>query len=1006
MTQVQFRAATFNASLNRSAAGELVSELSSRDNLQARTVAEIVQRTAPDVLLINEFDYVSGDTALNLFRENYLAAKQNTLNLADGGRPATNYDYAFTAPSNTGVASGFDLNNNGVAVTTPGAAGYGDDAYGFGNYPGQYGMAIYSKYEVLYDQVRTFQNFLWKDMPDARLPDDAATPEAGDYYSADELAVLPLSSKSHWDVPVLIEGEVVHLIVAHPTPPTFDGPEDRNGLRNADEIRLIADYVTAGRGDYIYDDQGVVGGLEPGARFVIMGDMNADLNDGDSVDTAINQLLDADTIDDSVVPTSAGAIEQSAIQGGANASHTGDPAHDTADFADGAPGNLRADYVLPSVAGLTPLNGEVFWPVATDPTFALAGTYSPNLPPNGFPASDHRLVTMDFALDPVFKTLSGDAPEVIAHRGASGARPEHTLEAYRVAIEQGADTIEPDLVLTKDGYLIDRHEPMLSGTTDIADHPEFADRYVTKVLEGETITDWWAEDFTLAEIKTLYARERIPQLRPDNAAYDDQFRIPTLEEVIDLVQQVETDTGRVVSIIPETKHPTYFEYNGFYADGGQIGVDTSKKLIDVLVAQGFTDPSRLSIQSFEIANLIKLQTESMPAVGLDIPLVQLLYNNYSPDIAFHLNPANAALGADPMLFDGFNYPLAASTVAEVGGGGLYSAEAIQAMADLYAEAISPYKEDVYLSKPLAAPVDYDGDGVPLIAAQLTGEEVPLVARAHAAGIEAVVYTLRDEEFFSSLNPDGTVQRPVEEYIKAIESGFDGLFTDFPGTGRLVVDQLLAGDGAISVPGAISTLGGDPVGNDIVVRSPGALTAAKGSSGIDTAIYAGSGTLDLLAAKTVENVELRGEAGATVLGNRLGNRITGSAGDDRLSGRAGDDQLQGGAGEDVLRGGNGDDILFGDAGDDRLVGGAGGDELTGGEGADRFVFRPGSGNDTVVDFEGGVDLLDLQAFGFGSAEEVLQSAVEFRSSVFIALGSGDNLLILNLSAPALSDSILA
>ena len=139
--------------------------------------------------------------------------------------------------------------------------------------------------------------------------------------------------------------------------------------------------------------------------------------------------------------------------------------------------------------------------------------------------------------------------------------------------------------------------------------------------------------------------------------------------------------------------------------------------------------------------------------------------------------------------------------------------------------------------------------------------MPLVARTHAAGIEAVVYTLRDEEYFSFLNPDGTVQRPVEEFLKTIESGFDGLFTDFPGTGRLVVDQLLAGDGAISVPGAVSTRGGDPIGNDIVVRDPAALTAKKGTEGTDTAIYAGNRTLDLLAAPTVEQVELRGDAGA-------------------------------------------------------------------------------------------------------------------------------------------------
>ena len=137
---------------------------------------------------------------------------------------------------------------------------------------------------------------------------------------------------------------------------------------------------------------------------------------------------------------------------------------------------------------------------------------------------------------------------------------------------------------------------------------------------------------------------------------------------------------------------------------------------------------------------------------------------------------------------------------------------------------------------------------------------------------------------------------------------------------------------------------------------------------------------------------------------MNNRITGNAGDDRLSGRAGDDQLHGGAGGDVLRGGNGNDLLFGDAGDDRLIGGAGADELTGGGGADRFVFRPGSGNDTVVDFEGGVDILDLRAFGFDSAKAVMEKAVEFRSSVFVALGGDDNLLIQNTNVSALTDSI--
>jgi hypothetical protein len=155
-------------------------------------------------------------------------------------------------------------------------------------------------------------------------------------------------------------------------------------------------------------------------------------------------------------------------------------------------------------------------------------------------------------------TLDGDPPLVIGHRGASGYRPEHTLASYKLAIELGADFVEPDVVVTKDGHLIARHEPELGGTTDVKDHPEFADRYTTKIVDGAPVSGWFAEDFTLAEIKTLYARERIPEIRPGNTAYNDQYRIPTLEEVIDLVKQVEVDTGRQIGIIPETKHPTYF----------------------------------------------------------------------------------------------------------------------------------------------------------------------------------------------------------------------------------------------------------------------------------------------------------------------------------------------------------------------------------------------------------------------------------------------------------------
>lgn len=390
---VRFRAATFNASLNRATQGGLVTDLATQGDRQAEKDAEIIQRVNPNVMLINEFDYVPDGVAATLFQQNYLGIDQNTLGLS-GAASATNFPYRFTAPSNTGVSSGFDLNNDGRVVQTPGANGYGDDSLGFGAFPGQYGMAVFSKYPILYDQIRTFQDFLWKDMPGALLPDDASTTEPADFYSQDELAIFRLASKSFWDVPVQVGNDVVHLVVGHPTPPTFDGPEDRNGLRNHDEIRFLSDYVTPGRGDYIYDDDGVKGGLAPGSRFIVMGDMNADPNDGDSVAGAARQLLDSSAINASVVPTSAGGAEQAKLQGGANTGQIGDPKYDTADFADTAPGNLRVDYVLPSASGLSPRNGGVFWPQSSDATFPLVGTFSAATP-GGFPSSDHRLTWMD-----------------------------------------------------------------------------------------------------------------------------------------------------------------------------------------------------------------------------------------------------------------------------------------------------------------------------------------------------------------------------------------------------------------------------------------------------------------------------------------------------------------------------------------------------------------------------------------------------------------------------------
>ena len=293
------RFATFNASLNRNNAGQALAQLSAPGNAQADPVAEIIQRIRPEVLLINEFDFEPNNALAVAFQDNYLDREHSA-----GGQPPTapiDYPYVFVAPSNTGIPSGFDLNNNG-AVSGP------DDALGFGFFPGQFGMGVFSQHPILYDQVRTFQHFLWKDMPGARLPDDPNTPAPADWYTPAELAVLPLSSKSHWDIPIDVDGTVVHFLVSHPTPPVFDGPEDRNGTRNFDEIRFWADYITPGpTSRYIYDDEGGTGGLKPGELFVIAGDQNSDPLDGDSIPGSIQQLLEHPLVNTKVTPQSEGA---------------------------------------------------------------------------------------------------------------------------------------------------------------------------------------------------------------------------------------------------------------------------------------------------------------------------------------------------------------------------------------------------------------------------------------------------------------------------------------------------------------------------------------------------------------------------------------------------------------------------------------------------------------------------------------------------------------------------
>ena len=354
------RFATFNASLYRGAEGALGEALRAGDDPQIGKVARIIRAVDPDIILVNEFDYGEGNDRVLV--QSYLGDA---------------YPHRFIAPSNTGVATGVDLNGDGKVGREAGSMALARDSHGFGRFEGQFGMVVLSRHEIVLEDVRTFRTFRWKDMPGARLP---THPDGTSFYSDAALDVLRLSSKSHWDVPVRIGGVIVHVLVSHPRPPVFDGPEDRNGARNADEIRFWSDYIDGAQ--YIVDDAGTRGGLPAGALFVIAGDLNGDPVDGDSMAGATQQLLEHPLIDASVTPASDGGAAAAAAQGGANATHLGDPRFDTADFDDDSPGNLRTDYVLPSTR-LRPVAAGVYWPPEGEPGAELID------------ASDHRLVWID-----------------------------------------------------------------------------------------------------------------------------------------------------------------------------------------------------------------------------------------------------------------------------------------------------------------------------------------------------------------------------------------------------------------------------------------------------------------------------------------------------------------------------------------------------------------------------------------------------------------------------------
>jgi len=372
------RIATFNAALNRKSDGQLVKDLQAGDD-QAKRIATIVQLVAPDILLLNEVDYSNGEAAKILF-EDYLNKPQ-----APKLAPEKDlFKYYYTSSVNTGVPSGYDLNLNGRSNDA-------DDGWGYGAFPGQYGMAVFSKQPIQTDAIRTFQMFKWSSMPEAKRPfvTDKATGEKSFFHSDALWQELRLSSKSHWDVPIQIGESTLHVIASHPTPPVFDGLEDRNGCRNHDEIRLIKDYV---EGDsiagYIVDDNGKAGPLDQTASFVIVGDLNSDPVDGSGISKGIIDLLASKRVASKTIPSSQGAIEANAKQGQTNLKQKGKPESDTADFNDKSTGNLRVDFVLPS-SDCTVVNSGVFWPTVSELS---------DVDRELIEASDHRLVWIDIRL--------------------------------------------------------------------------------------------------------------------------------------------------------------------------------------------------------------------------------------------------------------------------------------------------------------------------------------------------------------------------------------------------------------------------------------------------------------------------------------------------------------------------------------------------------------------------------------------------------------------------------
>ena len=332
-------------------------------------------------------------------------------------------------------------------------------------------------------------------------------------------------------------------------------------------------------------------------------------------------------------------------------------------------------------------------------------------------------------------TRSGDgghahrrhASIVIGHRGASGYRPEHTLASYELAARLGADYMEPDLVVTKDGVLVCRHEPEISGTTDVAAHPEFASRRTTKLLDGVATTGWFTEDFTLAELKTLRAVERLPQVRQHNTLYNGRYQVPTFQEMLDLRRRLSAELDRRLGVYPETKHPTYFQ---------RLGLPLEGRLLDILRRNGLNrSDAPVFVQSFEVTNLQQLRQR-----GLRTASVQLLSASGSPF-------DTVAAGSGPSYAD-LSTPAGLASIAR------------------YADGIGPDKLQV----------------IPRRADETLGTPTSLVHDAHAVGLVVHPYTFRAENTFLpadyrvGTNPTD-YGRAIDEQVVYLRTGIDGLFTD-------------------------------------------------------------------------------------------------------------------------------------------------------------------------------------------------------------------------------------